>query len=351
MKTVLIIAGGTGGHIFPALTVAHELKREGISIFWMGAETGMEKNLVGDQFPLYLLPVKGLRGKNLLEKIKTPFRLLRSICLAYLYIQKIKPDVVLGMGGYASAPGGIAAKLARIPLVIHEQNALPGLTNKWLSKIATKTLQAFPSAFSEKAKTVGNPVRAALQAVKRDEDHYKKREKPWKILVLGGSQGARFINQLIVDFIAQHSDAPYVFWHQTGKADFESVKKSYGMNTNQVYQVAPFVDDMASAYAWADLVIARSGALTVSEIAAVGLPAIFIPFPQAVDDHQFYNAAYLAKAGGAKVFRQSEVTVEKLQVVLNDLFSDPMCLQQMAMAAKQCAKPEATVDIIAALRS
>lgn len=348
MKKLLIIAGGTGGHIFPALTIADYLKAQNVSIFWMGAEAGMEKQLVADRYPLYLLPVKGLRGKNLIEKLKTPFRLIKSVFLAYHYIQKIQPDVVLGMGGYASGPGGLAAKLARVPLVIHEQNALPGLTNKVLSKIATKTLQAFPSAFSKNAVTVGNPVRASIVSVKRSDDYYRWREKPWKILVLGGSQGARFINQLLMDFIKLNPDG-YLVWHQTGKNDVERVRDAYAAYPGCIFRVEPFITTMDDAYAWADLVIARSGALTVAEVAMVGLPAIFIPFPLAVDDHQYRNALFLAKNGAAKVFRETEITARTLLTTLNALCASSV-LTVMSQAAKQLAAPNAVEDIVTAMR-
>ena len=346
MKKILIIAGGTGGHIFPALTIADHLKEQGVAVYWMGAEVGMEKNLVGDQYPLYLLPVKGLRGKNRLEQLKAPFQIIKSVVLAYQYIKKIKPDLVLGMGGYASGPGGIAAKLLGIPLVIHEQNAFPGLTNKILSKLANTVLQAFPNAFAKNAITVGNPVRTSIQNSVRRDDYYQTREKPWKILVLGGSQGAHFINHLMIDFLKKNQSDDFLVWHQTGKKEFDLVSAAYASCAKNVYRVSPFIDNMNEAYEWADMIIARSGALTVAEVTMVGLPAIFVPFPLAVDDHQYHNALFVEKNGGAKILRESELSTEKLSACLKALFFSTEKLVLMNQCSKACAKREAVADIM-----
>lgn len=351
MKRILIIAGGTGGHIFPALAIADHLKQQGVDVQWMGAATGMEKNLVGDRYPLYLLPVKGLRGKSVIEKLKTPFRLLKSLLLAYRTIQKIKPDVVLGMGGYASGPGGLAAKLLGIKLVIHEQNALPGLTNKLLSRIANITLQAFPHTFSEttKAVTVGNPVRLSIQQQVRADNYYQQREKPWKILILGGSQGARFINELIVKWV-QTKPSHITIWHQTGRHEIEKIKAVYADFPEIIFQAAPFIENMDEAYAWADMIIARSGALTVYETATVGLPAVFIPYPLAVDDHQYRNALFIAKNKGAYVCRESEIGVEKLEEIVQTLSAAPEKLQEMSSNAKMCVERDAVTKIVSFLK-
>lgn len=342
MRKLLIIAGGTGGHIFPAMVVADELKKQGVSIEWMGTETGMERQLIANRYPIYFLPVKTFRGKSWSIKLLAPFRLLYAVFLAYRMIQQINPDVVLGMGGYASGPAGIAAWLLRKPLVIHEQNAKAGLTNKLLSRFAKTILQAFPDAFPKntKAITVGNPVRSSIQHVLHDEHYFQSRQKPWHILVLGGSQGASAINQLIVDFIAQNPDPESVLiWHQTGKRECAS----------KAYRVEPFIEKMDEAYAWADVVICRSGALTVSEVAAAGVPSILIPYPFAADDHQYANAQFLERAGAGVVFRESAITAEKLIEYLNALFSSPKRLQSMASSAKLCAQPDAVSKIVAAL--
>lgn len=347
MNKILIIAGGTGGHIFPALTIADAMQQKGVAIEWMGTELGMEKKLVSDRYPLHFLPVKTFRGKSILVKCLAPFRLIYAVILACRMIQKINPDVVLGMGGYASGPGGIATWLLRKPLVIHEQNAKAGLTNRILSHFARTVLQAFPYAFlnNKKALTVGNPVRASIQ--KKD---YVVHE-PKRILILGGSQGASFINRLMMEFMSKcdfRND--FLIWHQTGARDFDVVKTAYSALADFPHRVAPFIDKMDEAYAWADMVIARSGALTVSEIATVGLPAIFIPFPYAADDHQYANAAFLERAGGAIVFRESVLTAEKLSDCLKALLSDAKRLSLMANQAGLCAKPDAVANIVAELQ-
>ena len=346
---ILIIAGGTGGHIFPALTIAHALKKQGVVIAWLGAETGMERQLVGDQFPLFLLPVKALRGKSVLTKLIAPFRLLYTIFLAARIIQQQKPDVVLGMGGYASGPGCIAAKLLRKRLVIHEQNAIAGLTNRLLSRIANTVLAAFPNAFTQKraVKVVGNPVRdSILQIPKKD---FKTRVKPWHILILGGSQGASAINQLVSDWVmACGAQTDFTIWHQTGQRDFESIQKKYSSFPESIYRVSPFIDNMTDAYTFADIVIARSGALTVSEIAVVGLPSILIPFPHAVDDHQYKNALFLENQGAAVVCRENELNAAQLDVILRTLFFDAKKLQYMSNQAIRCASRQATQKIIQA---
>lgn len=348
---LLIIAGGTGGHIFPAMVIAETLQKQGVLIEWMGTDIGMERQLIANRYPMHFLPVKALRGKSVLTKIFAPFRLLCAVFLAYRVIKKINPDCVLGMGGYASGPGGIATWLLRKKLVIHEQNAKAGLTNRLLSHFATTVLQAFPHAFSNSvsAITVGNPVRSAILQI----SHTKKnadRKKPWHILILGGSQGAAAINQLIVDWIAQCIDREsFLLWHQTGQKDVEFVQKSYEQCSACIYYVAPFIEKMEEAYAWADVVICRAGALTVSEVAASGVPSILIPYPYAADDHQYANAQFLERAGAGKVFRESELTAEKLNHYLQNLISSPERLHLMAEKAKICAQPDAVSKIISAL--
>lgn len=352
MDRLLIIAGGTGGHIFPALVVAETLQKQGVSIEWMGTEVGMERQLVGDRFPIYFLPVKALRGKGWRTKLLAPLRLLHAVFLAYRLIKKINPDVVMGMGGYASGPGGVAAWLLRKPLVIHEQNAKPGLTNRLLSRFATSVLQAFPNSFSNKiaAITVGNPVRESILHITRPDNYCETRQKPWRILVLGGSQGALAINQLMVNWLSSCVDREsFLIWHQTGKKDYESIEKSYQPYSSCVYRVAPFIEKMEEAYAWADVVICRSGALTVSELAAAGLPSVLIPYPHAVDDHQYANALFLERAGAGVIFRESDLTHEKLNAFLQNLVSSPERLHQMAIQAKTCAEPDAVSKIIANL--
>jgi UDP-N-acetylglucosamine--N-acetylmuramyl-(pentapeptide) pyrophosphoryl-undecaprenol N-acetylglucosamine transferase len=350
MRKLLIMAGGTGGHIFPALVVAQALQKQGVEIEWLGTEAGMEKNLVAPHFPLHFLPVKALRGKSIAEKLLAPFRLLKSIIVAARLIKKINPDVVMGMGGYASGPGGIAAWLLRKPLVIHEQNAKAGLTNRVLARFATRVMQAFPDAFSKNssAMTVGNPVRESIAQVSQLSKTFEN--KPHRILVLGGSQGAMAINRLITEFLSTstHRDA-FLMWHQTGQRDFDAILKKYEAYPACVYRVAPFIEKMEEAYAWADVIVCRAGALTVSEVAAAGLPAIFIPFPGAVDDHQYANAEFLVRAGAGLVFRESDMTPQKLDETLTMLLSTPKQLQTMSEQAKLCAVPDSLDKIIHSL--
>ncbi len=350
MHKLLIMAGGTGGHIFPALVVAQALQKQGVEIEWLGTEAGMEKNLVSMHFPLHFLPVKALRGKSIKEKLIAPFRLLKSIIVAVRLIKKINPDVVMGMGGYASGPGGIAAWIWRKPLIIHEQNARAGLTNRALARFATHVLQAFPDSFSKniKAITVGNPVRESIFQV--SQMHKTAENKPHRILILGGSQGAMAINRLVIEFLSasKQRDA-FLLWHQTGQRDFDAIQKKYEAYPSCVYRVAPFIEKMEEAYAWADVVVCRAGALTVSEVAAAGLPAIFIPFPGAVDDHQYANAQVLVRAGAGLVFRETELTPQKLDEILTALLSSPKQLQTMSEQAKLCAVPDSLDKIIQSL--
>jgi UDP-N-acetylglucosamine--N-acetylmuramyl-(pentapeptide) pyrophosphoryl-undecaprenol N-acetylglucosamine transferase len=345
MKKLLVIAGGTGGHIFPALVVAEKLKTQGVLIEWMGTEVGMERKLVDNRYPMHYLPMKALRGKSVLTKLFAPLRLLQTIFLAYRMIKKINPDCVLGMGGYASAPGGIATWLLRKKLVIHEQNARAGLTNRLLSHFANTILQAFPNAFSKhiSAVTVGNPVRESIFNIKHEENNHH----PVRILILGGSQGAAAINQLVSDWILRsNQDHSFLLWHQTGQKEFESIQKKYERCDTSIYRVSPFIEKMDEAYAWADLVICRAGALTISELAAAGLPSILIPYPYAADDHQYANAQFLERAGAAIIFRESEINVEKLNHCLQQLFSSTNNLHLMAEKARICAQPDAASKII-----
>lgn len=290
-KRILILAGGTGGHIFPALAVARELKKEGLDVQWLGSKVGMESEIVLDEFPISTISVKAIRGKSLSSKLLSPFRLLLATWQAWRVVHRLNPDLVLGMGGFVSGPGGVAARLARKPLVIHEQNAIAGLTNRILSKTAKVVLQGFPNAFPKKvrAETIGNPVRPAILGLASPAERLRDREAPLRILVLGGSRGARAINQMMVRVLSQYPDEQALHvWHQVGKLDIETVQRSYRSIPVRT-TVEVFIKNMAEAYSWADLVICRSGALTISEIAVAGLASILIPFPYAVDDHQYYN--------------------------------------------------------------
>lgn len=349
MNRILIIAGGTGGHIFPALAVARAMHDRGIDVQWLGTKGGLEEKLVPNSFPLTTLRIKAFRGKGLLSKVLMPWRLFWTTVKAYRVIRRLRPDVVLGMGGYVTAPGGLAAWLARIPLVIHEQNSIAGLANQLLSRFAKTVLQAFPDTFPDEDKvyTTGNPVRAELIATPPPADRYAKRVGPLRILVLGGSQGASAINDHIVEALKQYPrSAELIMWHQTGARDFEKMQKAY-QSISVDSKVSPFIEDMAEAYCWADLVICRAGALTVSEIAAVGVAAIFIPYPFAVDDHQLHNSRFLEKAGAAMIVIEKTLTTPRLIELLQQFANDRDRLLKMAECARHLSEPRAVDQVVA----
>ena len=337
-KKLLVMAGGTGGHVFPAIAVAQELQQHGWEIRWLGTKDRMEAQLVPKHgIPIEFIQISGLRGKGIKSLLFAPFAILRAVCQARRIIKQYQPNAVLGMGGYVSGPGGIAAKLCGVPVVLHEQNAIAGLTNHWLSKIATRVLQAFPNAFPD-AEVVGNPVRRDLFQTATPEVRFAERDKTLRILVVGGSQGARVLNQTVpqVAAILTSQDYDIHVRHQVGKGNLAGIEEIYRANGNGV--ATEFIDDMAEAYAWADLVICRSGALTVCELAAVGTPAIFVPF-QHKDRQQFLNAKYLADAGAALIIEQPEFTEERLLQALTPLLAEREKLLTMALNAKKMATP------------
>ena len=349
MKKLMIIAGGTGGHIFPALTVADHCYAQGVSIYWLGATGGMEEKLVSPQYHLQTIEIAGLRGKRKLDLLLAPWKITRAIYQAIRVLRRVKPDVVLGMGGFVSGPGGVAAWLLRIPLVVHEQNSVVGLTNRWLAYFSQVTLQAFPDVFpaSVQAKTVGNPVRQDIASAPGPLERFKYPRGPFRILVLGGSRGASAVNSLVCEvFRSWGSDEKPLIWHQTGESEFDHVVETYQQHA-PLAVVESFIDDMASAYAWADVVIARSGALTIAELAALGVASILIPFPHAVDDHQFKNAQWLVQQGAAKVFRQETLTACQLRSVLLELESQPEKRLEMAETAYRMGVAASGAKIIA----
>lgn len=334
-KKLLVMAGGTGGHVFPAIAVARELQQQGWEIRWLGTKDRMEADLVPKHgIAIEFIEISGLKGKGIGALLKAPFAIFKAVLQARKIIKAYKPDAVLGMGGYVSGPGGIAAKLCGVPVILHEQNAVAGLTNKWLSKIARKTLQAFPNAFPN-AEVVGNPVRQDLFELAAPETRFAERGYPINILVMGGSQGAQVINQTVPK-VAQ-TLGQYVFVsHQAGKGKLAGVEEVYQASGNGA--ASEFIDDMKAAYEWADLVICRSGALTVCEIAAAGLPAIFVPF-QHKDRQQYYNAVHLEQAGAAVIIEQPDFTPENLLKALEPLISDRQKLAEMAIKARAMASP------------
>jgi len=341
---IIITAGGTGGHIFPALAVARLLKAQGAEISWIGSQGGLEERLV-TEFPFYSISIKGLRGKGLKTLVLAPFRLIKASWQAWSLVHKLKPDLVLGFGGFASGPTGLAAWLNRVPLVIHEQNSISGYTNRSLSRIAKLTLQAFPDAFpASLAITVGNPVRKEITEVPPPAERFLNRSGALRILVLGGSQGAQFLNQtMLAAMKALPENQRPELWNQAGRGEAEALASEYA-RLKIPARVSPFIEDMVEAYQWADLVVARSGALTVAELAAVGVGSILIPYPHAVDDHQFYNGQYLAKANAAVVIPQNKLQLNEFLIILNQ-FQDRQQLLKMAEAAKRCAWPTATETV------
>lgn len=341
----LVMAGGTGGHVFPALAVAEALRGLGHDVAWMGSEGGMETKLVPPHgFALHCVSVRGLRGSGLLRLVAAPVTLLRALWQALRIVHREQPAVVLGMGGFAAGPGGVAARLLRRPLVIHEQNAAAGMTNRWLARIATRTLQAFPDTLPG-AGTVGNPVRAAFRDVPEPALRLADRSGPLRLLVVGGSQGARALNVCVPEALALLPAGLFQVVHQGGRT-VSDAHAAYGKVGEQA-EVVDFIDDMAGAYAWADLVICRAGAMTVTEITAVGVPAIFVPFPAAVDDHQTHNARHLVEAGAALLLPERKMTPESLSAALRS-HTDRDKLLQMATAARAAAQPESCDAIVAA---
>lgn len=318
-KCVLIMAGGTGGHVFPGLAVAHYFREQGVSVHWLGTQQGLESRLVPEAgFPFHLISINGLRGKGFKALLFAPFKIFSAIREACQIMRQTKPDLILGMGGFVSGPGGVAAWLMKLPLIIHEQNAKAGLTNRILSKLASKVLEGFPNVFKAQAKVipVGNPVRLEIENLPGPEKRFSVPREPFRLLVLGGSLGAQALNKLVPEALSllKENERPTVV-HQTGEKHFESARNSYNNKELQV-NLTPFIKDMADAYNWADVVLCRAGALTVAELCAAGLGAIFVPFPHAVDDHQTANADFMVKHKAAICVQQSDLTPERLADIL-----------------------------------
>lgn len=345
MRPVLIMAGGTGGHVYPALAVAEALRKQGVEVVWLGTRNGLESRVVpAAGFNMRWLSIVGLRGKSIISKALFPVRLLIACLQAAVVILRTKPRLVLGMGGFVSGPGGLMCKFLHRPLVIHEQNAVAGLTNRLLAGLANSVLEAFPGTFKPQlnAYHTGNPVRDEITQLIDPKERYAQRQGALNLLVIGGSQGARFLNQVVPQAVRSMPQALRpVIRHQAGAQLCEQTHSYY--NDLQIdADIQPFYDDMAAAYSWADLVIARAGAMTVAELAAAGLPSILIPFPSAVDDHQTINAGFLANRGAAILAKQSGLTADRLGDWLSELAVDRGRLLSMARSARELARPEAT---------
>lgn len=343
---VLIMAGGTGGHVFPALAVARHLAELDREVIWLGTRRGLENRLVpAAGIPLDYIRITGLRGKGALSWVLAPFRVAIAVWDALQIVRTRRPSVVLGMGGFASGPGGFAAWLLRRPLVIHEQNAAPGLTNRLLAGLAREVLQAFPGSFSAdvEARTIGNPVRAEIFALPAPAQRFAKRDGPLRVLVLGGSQGALALNQTVPAAIAE-LDAEIDVWHQAGPSTIEQARAAYEQH-GVTGRVVEFIEHMDEAYGWADMVVCRSGALTVSELTAAGLGAVLVPFPAAVDDHQTRNGEFLVAEGAAVIIQQADLTPATLAAELRPCINNRELLLQRAENARKLAKPQATADL------
>ena len=337
MKTILIMAGGTGGHIFPGLAVAEQMRAAGWDVVWMGARGGMEERLVPRHgYRTAWIRARAARGKGLLQKLLLPANLLYSFWESARYIRRLKPDVVLGLGGYVAFPGGMMASLLNRPLALHEQNAIAGLANRVLAQVSDKVMVAFPDALKG-AEWTGNPVRAEIASIAAPEVRFQGRHGPLRLLVVGGSLGAQALNEALPKALALMNEKPQVV-HQAGEKHLEAVKKNYAQARVEGELVA-FIDDMARCYAEADLVICRAGAVTIAELSAGGMASVLVPFPHAVDDHQTANARFLADRGAAILIQQRDLSAEKLADLIRSL--DRAKLLEMAKEARALGKPDA----------
>lgn len=341
-KTIMIMAGGTGGHIFPALAVAHSMRDAGWRVVWLGNPEGMEARLVPQHgFEMVNLKFAALRGKGLLRKLLLPVNLLKGFWQAQKAIRQVQPDVVLGMGGYITFPGGMMAVLLGKPLVVHEQNSVAGLANRVLAGVADRVVTGFPDVLN-KGIWAGNPVRPEIAKIAPPAERFAEHTGALRVLVIGGSLGAQALNEMVPKGMAllAESEQPQIV-HQAGEKHIEALKANYAAVGVQAHCVS-FIEDMAGAYEWADLVICRAGALTVAELAATGVASILVPFPHAVDDHQTGNAKFLVNVGGAFLLPQTELTPESIALIRN--YSRGQLLE-MAEKARSLAKPDATEEV------
>jgi UDP-N-acetylglucosamine--N-acetylmuramyl-(pentapeptide) pyrophosphoryl-undecaprenol N-acetylglucosamine transferase len=354
-KKVLIMAGGTGGHVFPALAIAEQLRTQGVEVCWLGTRRGLEARLVPEAgFEIRFVHISGLRGKGLMRKLLSPFLILVAILQSLWVLFRVRPHVVLGMGGFVSGPGGVAAWLLRRPLFVHEQNAIPGMTNRLLARLATGVMEAFPGSFSTvlgagihcPVEYTGNPVRGDIASLPPPSERLQRSDEILRVLVLGGSQGAEILNELVPAAIATLIDpGSVIVRHQAGTRHLMRTRNRYeGLDVE--VELVSFISDMAEAYGWADLVIGRAGAMTVTELAAAGAASILIPYPFAVDDHQMANARFLANAGAAIVVPQTELTSVALGGLLTELQAALSQLMAKAQAARSLSISDATRRVV-----
>ena len=347
-RAVLIMAGGTGGHVFPALALARLLRAASHEVVWLGTQRGLEARVVpAEQISIEWLSMSGVRGKGALTLLFAPFKLIWCTWQALGVMRRRRPSLVVGFGGFVTGPGGVAAWLTRRPLMIHEQNAIAGYSNRMLARLARRVLAAFPDAFPAgvDAQVVGNPVRADIVMQPPPAERFARREGALRLLIVGGSLGASRLNT-VVPFAVEQSGLELHVRHQAGERGIESARAAYE-EAGVKADVSPFITDMAQAYADADLVICRAGALTVSELAAVGVAAILVPFPAAVDDHQTANAQYLVREGAAVLIADRDLTADRLAATLRELCAGRGKLLAMAERARQVARPQAAEDLAA----
>lgn len=350
-RPVMILAGGTGGHIFPGLAVARVLRERGVPVTWLGAADAMETRLVPQHdIAIDTLAITGLRGKSKLTLLAAPFRLMRALRAAGLIIRDRKPRAVIAFGGFASGPGGLAARLHGLPLLVHEQNRAPGLTNRILSRYARRLLTGFPGSFARREEAVGNPVRAEIAAIAPPEQRFADRHGPLRVLVVGGSQGARALNTGVPQALAAlASQVPVQVRHQSGEKLHAEAVQAYAdakLHEGSVqFEISPFIADMAEAFAWADVVVCRSGASTLAELCAAGVGSVLVPFPAAVDDHQTRNAEYLVERGAAVLLKQDATLADGIAALLRELNENAARRMQMAQAARALAKVDAAERI------
>lgn len=348
-RSIMIMAGGTGGHVYPALAVAEHLREKGVNLFWLGTRAGLEYEIVPkNSIELFTIRVTGLRGKGLIRWFLSPLSIAIALAQALRILMRCQPGAVLGMGGFASGPGGIAAWLLRIPLFIHEQNAVAGLTNRLLFPLARTVMQGFPGSFGGgKVRTTGNPVRSDILNLPAPEQRFAERnEHPLQLLVLGGSLGAQVLNETVPRALSLLPEEVKIeIRHQTGPAKIDATRAVYAECGLKNDGIVPYIDDMAAAYIWSDMVLCRAGALTIAELASVGLASILVPLPIAVDNHQTANARFLSDEGAAMLLPQEEFTPERLVELLMELNSDRQRVYEMALAARRCGRPDAAVDV------
>lgn len=345
---VLVMAGGTGGHVFPGLAVAECLRRQGIGVVWLGAHQGLEARVVpAAGIDIEWIRIQGLRRRGLMGWLLLPIRMTIAIAQTWRIMLRRRPAVVLSMGGFVAGPGGLISRALGKPLLVHEQNAIPGMTNRWLSLLADQVLCGFPGVFANlpSAKHVGNPVRTDISALPQPRDRLREHRGRLRFLVIGGSQGAQVFNKIAPEAIKllPEADRPNV-WHQCGRHNQQATENAYRFCNTEI-RVTPFIDDMAEAYRWADLVMCRSGAITVAELSASGNASLLIPYPYAVDDHQTANARYLVDREAAVLVPESELTPARLGELLKGFSSNRELILRMAESARSCAMPDATETV------